>query len=217
MINKLLRLYQLPLSRKLQFFHSILLRLKSRYYYKLIFKAFGNKSIIKKPLFITPECISLGRGVYIWDDARIEAITSYAGTNYTPHVIIEDGVSIQQRAHITAASTLIIGKNSLISFDVSIQDTDHEYENIDVPVAQQPLQVKPTVIGENCFIGSGAKIQAGTILGRHCIVGTNAVVKGVFPDYSVIVGVPAKIVKRYDIESKRWIKTNSQGEFLDAI
>ena len=49
------------------------------------------------------------------------------------------------------------------------------------------------------------------------VIGANAVVRGHFPDYCVIVGVPAKIVKRYDALSGIWKKTNSKGEFLDEI
>lgn len=64
--------------------------------------------------------------------------------------------------------------------------------------------LRETSIGEGCFIGYGAAIQAGSVLGRHCIVGTNSVVRGVFPDYSVIVGAPAKIVKKYNIDRKIW-------------
>lgn len=66
--------------------------------------------------------------------------------------------------------------------------------------------LKETSIGEGTFIGYGAAIQAGTILGRHCVVGTNSVVRGIFPDYSVIVGSPAKIVKKYDLDRKEWVR-----------
>ena len=181
-------------------------------------KQCGRRSIIRKPLFITPEHISLGNRVFIMPGCRIEGVSSYAGNfNFKPEILFEDGVSLQQRCHITAASRLVIGKDTLISFDVSIQDTDHEYQQIGVPVASQPLIIKETRIGENCFIGSGAKIQAGTILGRQCIVGTNAVVRGVFPDYSVIVGVPAKIVKRYNPKTEHWESTNAKGEFLSEL
>lgn len=217
MLTKLKKFTNLPLSRKLQFLSSTYHKLKTQTFYKMMFKSMGAKSVIKKPMFLTPEYISVGNACYIWNDARIEAITSYANDSFNPHIILEDGVTIQQRCHITAADTLTIGKDTLISFDVSIQDTDHEYEDLSMPVANQPLIVKKTQIGENSFIGSGAKIQAGTILGKHCVVGTNAVVRGTFPDYCVIVGVPARIVKRYDEVSRKWKKTNSKGEFLDEI
>ena len=68
----------------------------------------------------------------------------------------------------------------------------------------QKWLVKTTRIGEGSFIGYGAAIQAGTILGKHCIVGTNAVVRGSYPDYSVIVGVPGRVIKRYNPKSGNW-------------
>lgn len=214
MLTKLKKFINLPISRKIQFLSSFYHRSKTQSFYKMMFKSMGKKSTIIKPLFVTPEYISIGSNCHIWNDARIEAITSYAHENFNPHIIIEDGATFQQRCHITAADTLIIGKNTLVSFDVSIQDTDHEYENLTLPVGNQPLIVKKTQIGENCFIGSGAKIQAGTILGKHCIVGTNAVVRGNFPDYCVIVGVPGRIVKRYDERNQKWRKTDIKGDFL---
>lgn len=215
MITKIKRFINLPLSRKLQYISNFYWKLNTQTFYKQMFKSMGIKSVIKKPMFLTPEYISIGSNCYIWNDARIEAITSYANERFNPHIILEDGVTIQQRCHITAADTLIIGKDTAILFDVMITNIDHKYEDLSTPVGKQPLIVKKTQIGENCFIGSGAKIQAGTILGRHCVVGTNAVVRGCFPDYCVIVGVPARIVKRYDEVSRKWKKTNSKGEFLD--
>lgn len=46
------------------------------------------------------------------------------------------------------------------------------------------------------------------------MVGANSVVRGDFPDYSVIVGAPARIVKRYDANQNRWRKSDAQGNFL---
>lgn len=215
MLNKIKKFINLPLSRKLQFISSTYHKLKTQTFYKIMFKSMGVKSVIKKPMFLTHEYISIGSGCYIWNDARIEAVTSYANDSFNPHIILEDGVTIQQRCHITAADSLIIGKDTAILFDVMITNIDHEYEDLSMPVANQPLIVKKTQIGENCFIGSGAKIQAGTILGKHCVVGTNAVVRGHFPDYCVIVGVAARIVKRYDEKRGVWRKTDKKGEFVD--
>jgi len=180
-------------------------KFKSQYFYKLFFKNIGKKTRIKNPILLKNiHHISIGSKVLIGDHARLECVEKKGEQIFAPHLIIEDGVSIEQRCHITAADTLIIGKNSMISFDVSIQDTDHEYQAVGIPIANQPLIVKQTRIGENCFIGSGAKIQAGTILGKHCIVGNSAVVRGVFPDYCVIAGIPAKIIQRYNKKTLQW-------------
>ena len=218
MLTKIKKFMNLPISRKLQFLSATYHKLKTQTFYKMVFKSMGSRSVIKNPMFITPEYIFIGKDVHISHDARIEGIGNWGKNQiYNPKIIFEDGVSFEQRCHITSADRLIIGKNTIALFDVMITNIDHEYEDLSIPVRKQPLIIKKTQIGENCFIGSGAKIQAGTILGRHCVVGTNAVVRGNFPDYSVIVGVPAKIVKRYDEVSRKWKKTNSKGEFLDEI
>jgi acetyltransferase-like isoleucine patch superfamily enzyme len=197
--------------------YRVLVLLKTKLFYSLLLSFLGSRSVVLRPIYWTPKFISIGNSVYIWPGCRIEAISKYEQQRFSPKIVFEDGVSLQQRCHITAAGSLVIGKNTLISFDVSIQDTDHAYQQIGVPIAKQPLIVKETRIGENCFIGSGAKIQAGTILGKQCIVGTNAVVRGHFPDYCVIVGVPARIVKRYNPKTEQWEKTNASGEFLSEL
>ena len=211
------------LSSSISFYDKLILlsfifyKLKTQIFYKLFFAKMGTGSIIKSPIFLkNVRNISIGNNVFIINHARIECVTQKDLQIFTPNLIIEDGVSFEQRCHITVAGELIICKNTIASFDVMITDIDHEYKNLTLPVAQQPLKISKTHIGENCFIGSGAKIQAGTILGRHCVIGTNAVVRGTFPDYSVIVGIPAKIVKRYDLEKKEWRKTDAKGEFTDG-
>lgn len=60
---------------------------------------------------------------------------------------------------------------------------------------------KDVIIGENCMIGMNSVILPGAILEKHCVVGANSVVSGVFDDYSVIVGTPAKVVKKYGKEA----------------
>ena len=103
---------------------------------------------------------------------------------------------------------LHINNNVTILANTFITNLDHEYTDIDKSVMEQGHSLKTTTIGEGCFIGYGVAIQAGTVLGRHCVVGTNSVVRGIYPDYCVIVGSPAKVVKKYDFSNKEWIKLN---------
>ena len=215
MKNKIFRFISLSTSRKIQFVSNIFYLIKTQYFYKFLFKSVGKKTIIKKPMILTYEYISLGENCMILNDARIEGISEYSGINYKPCIVIGNNVSFGQRLTITAINNLTIGDGTLGSFDIMITDIDHEYQDIYESIDKQPLIYSETRIGENCFIGSGVKIQAGTILGQHCIVGANAVVRGHFPDYCVIVGVPAKIVKRYDPIKKIWRKTNRDGNFID--
>ncbi len=180
--------------------------------YKPFFGKFNFPSYIGKPVFIGNfKRIFINKRVRIFPGARIEVIGNDAS------IVFEENISIGQNLHITSASQLVISKNTTILESVMITNIDHDYKEIDKHILEQKHIISETRIGENCFIGYGAVIQAGTILGKQCIVGANAVVRGTFPDYCVIVGIPAKIVKRYDEKSGVWKKTNSKGEFLDEI
>lgn len=143
--------------------------------------------------------VSVGRNVRIFPGCRFE-------THGDGEIIIEDDVSLAQNVHITSGTKLTIGEGTLITANVFITSIDHQYEAIGVSIPRQDHSYIDTSIGKNCFIGMGAAIQAGTILGEQCIVGANSVVRGVFPDYCVIAGVPAKIIKRYDSDSKEWVR-----------
>ena len=85
-----------------------------------------------------------------------------------------------------------------------ITNIDHEYRELEKSVMDQGHIYNDTFIGKECFIGYGAAIQSGTKLGQHCIVGTNSVVIGEFPDNCVIVGTPARIIKKYNTLTKQW-------------
>jgi acetyltransferase-like isoleucine patch superfamily enzyme len=116
---------------------------------------------------------------------------------------------MQQNCHITAAGNLIIEGGTTILFDVMITDMDHRYEEFGRRVYDQPLTVMATRIGRNCFIGSGARILAGTTLGESCVVGANSVVRGSFPAGAVIAGIPGQIVRQYDAVGGTWSKVSS--------
>ncbi len=182
--------------------------LKTQLWYKIFLKKVGANSRIYNPMTISnPSKILIGRNVIIRDYSRLEVIGD-------GQLNIGDNVSIEQSLSIVCAETLNIGANTTISFRVMITDVEHSYAEISKHILKQSNKVFSTSIGDNCFIGAGVCILAGTILGKQCIVGTNSVVRGEFPDYSVIVGSPAKIVKRYDTTQKVWRKTDASGNFL---
>jgi len=218
MIRKISHFFQLPFYEKCNYLALVWAKVKTDTLYRCALKALGKSCMIKNPLLLkNAHYITLKDCVIVRDDARLECIAQKGDQTFRPHLILEEGVSIEQRCHITVADELIVGKNTIISFDVMMTDVDHDYYTLNTPIGQQALHVKKTRIGENCFLGGGVKIQAGTILGKHCVVGANAVVRGEFPDYCVIVGIPAKIVKRYDVITKQWKKTDAKGNFRDEV
>ena len=164
------------------------------------FKEFGLHSYILLPdMLIGTRYIRIGSHVGILNHARIEALCSYEGKSYSPEIVIGSNCGFGRMLHIEATKKVVIGHDVLFSENVYISDTAHDYKVIDKNPAEQELKTESVVIGDYCFVGRNACILPGVQLGKQCVVGANAVVTaGVYPDYSVLVGVPARIIKSID-------------------
>ncbi|ELC8398753.1 acyltransferase [Clostridium perfringens] len=210
-MSKLFKFLRMPFAIKIETLRRLLWFLKFfRYGY------FGKNSIITSPMIIyNKKNIFIDDFVTIRWNIRIEPIKRWRNQKFNPKIKIGKHTNIEQNCHIICANSVEIGEYVTIAGYSFITDVDHEYMEIDRGVLNQPLIVKETIIGDESFIGMGSRIMAGVNIGRHCIIGSNSVVNKNIPDYSVAVGVPAKIVKRYDFERKEWVKTNSKGEFLN--
>ncbi len=171
------------------------------------YKVYGKNVKFAKPLFVKgPENISIGNNVTIRSGIRLETIEKCRGRRLSPDLVIGNNVNIEQNCHIICANKLVIGNGTLISSNVFITDCNHIYKDIKKRVLEQGLDVKITCIGDNSFIGTGAKIMAGVNLGKHCIVSAGCIVNSDVPDYSVVAGIPGKVIKYYNKELKKWIR-----------
>ena len=166
---------------------------------KLKFREYHWTDSIVSLKMIKPQYVSLGRYVRIGANARIEGISKWNNTKFQPMISIGEYSAIQQDVHITCAKRIEIGKYTAIAARVTITDID----------------VKEVIIGDECKIYNGAVILPGVHIGKHCVVGANSVVNINVPDYSVAVGMPAKIIKRYDFDKQEWRKTDKNGLFID--
>lgn len=165
----------------------------------------GSNCIIGKYYCIEGKQVFIGNEVGIADGAWIKA--SYTLNNLDLKLIIKDGCKIGRFNEIYATKSIILEKKVLTAERVYISDNSHGFMNPDIPIMDQPLVQKNTVrIGEGSWIGAGVAIL-GSNIGRHCVIGSNSVVTHDIPDYSVAVGIPAKVIKRYDFETKSWINT----------
>jgi acetyltransferase-like isoleucine patch superfamily enzyme len=144
-------------------------------------------------MLVGPREIAIGRQVLIRKGARLEALGTHAGA---PKLTIGDGTAIQFYFHCGAAQQVRIGRNVLIGGRVYISDHDHRYDEPDRSARESPhLKVAPVEIGDGAFLGEGCAILKGVRVGRRAVVAANAVVTQDVPDFAVVAGVPARVIK----------------------
>lgn len=170
--------------------------------FKRHFKTFGKGSEIKPSflMLIGPQYISVGKNCYIGSRVQLTAWdSSYIGGNYTPEIILGDGVSIGDESQVTAINRIVIGNGVLTGKKVLITDNSHgevTREMMDVvPLERQVVSKGEVVIGDNVWIGEKATIVANVKIGQGSVIAANSVVTKDVPPYCVVAGCPAKIVK----------------------
>lgn len=95
------------------------------------------------------------------------------------------------------SATIKIGKGTYIAPNVGLITANHDPMNVD-----KHLPGKDIVIGENCWIGMNSIILPGVTLGPRTVVGAGSIVTKSFPDgYCVIVGNPARIIRKLEADS----------------
>ena len=168
-------------------------------------KAFGTKSRIISPmLIVNAKNISIGNNVLIRNGIRLEVVEPQND------IVIEigDNVNIEQNCHIIGRVKVNIESNVTITGNCSIVDVTHPYKDINdsTKIGERISSTElPVKIGTGSFIGFGSHIAPGVTIGKYCVVGAGSVVTKSIPDYTVVAGAPAKILKRYSFEENEWV------------
>ena len=180
---------------------------------KTRFKSLGKGTVILSPLQINGKNnISLGERVVIGYKSWLAAV---AHTGEKECLLqFGNGCAIGNFNHIYATKKIVLGNDVQTADKVYISDNIHDYEDINVPVMRQKIrQLREVYIGDGSWLGENVCV-IGAVIGRNCVIGANAVVTKDIPDYSVAVGIPAKIIKRYCFDTQTWRKTNAEGHFI---
>ena len=144
--------------------------------------------------------IAIGNDVIIRRNSTIAAQTQYFGQLLSWSLIIEDGGDLGEDTFITASNRIVIGGNSLFGRMVTVTDNSHGATTIDdlskAPHMRKVISKGEVVIGENVWIGDKATILPGVHIGKGAVVGANAVVTKDVPPFSVVGGIPARVLHR---------------------
>lgn len=120
-------------------------------------------------------------------------------------LVIGRHVRITARCRITCAGTITIGDDTLLAPDVFITDHNHGMDP-EAPGGYSPQDItaKNVIIGKGVWLGQRVCVLPGVTVGDHSIVGANSVVTHDIPPYSIAVGAPARVIKKWDFDRKCW-------------
>ncbi|WP_246254306.1 DapH/DapD/GlmU-related protein [Pedobacter foliorum] len=99
-----------------------------------------------------------------------------------------------------------IGNNVMLAQHIVISGLNHGYSDPVIPPSRQPVVTAKIVIEDDVWIGANSVVTAGVRIGKHSIVGGGSVVAKDIPEYCVVVGNPARIIKRFNFETATWDK-----------
>lgn len=128
-------------------------------------------------------------------------------------LIFGNKIQINDFVHISAIDHVEIGDGCLLASHIYISDSTHgRYEGGDndsnplTPPENREYTVAPVIIGKNVWIGEGVVILPGVTIGDGCVIGAHAVVNKSIEPNSIVVGAPARVVKKFSQENHRWEK-----------
>lgn len=160
----------------------------------------------KNVRIVNPQYIDMGGGkIYIDDDVELCVNKTMPGV--TPKLLIGNRVHFGKMNRIGCDNKIVIEDDVLFAPHVHISDRNHGFEDIHTPISRQKVTSKgPVVIGAETWLGFGCQVMSGVKIGRHCVIAAGTIVVKDVPDYSVVGGNPAKILKKYNQITNKWEK-----------
>jgi acetyltransferase-like isoleucine patch superfamily enzyme len=159
-----------------------------------------------------PHKISIGDGVTVDDLVLLDAKgTSNRGIEIGNGVFLGRGTILSCKdgditlgdhtnlgfhCEIFSGSAVVVGRHGLFAAQAYLVGGGHEFEAAGVAVLDQPRTSRGITLGDNVWLGTGAKVLDGVRIGRDSVVGANAVVNADLPEGAVAAGVPARVLRR---------------------
>jgi acetyltransferase-like isoleucine patch superfamily enzyme len=133
------------------------------------------------------------RGITLGDDVIVSRSCVIQGK--TGPVMIGDRTDVGCNCIFSSVSGIEIGNSTLIAGHCYIGGGRYRSDRLDIPIMDQGSYSEgPVIIGEDVWLGAGVIVLDGVRVGRGSIIGAGAVVTREIPEYSLAVGVPARVI-----------------------
>ncbi len=129
----------------------------------------------------------LGRWIHLGDENRLRC---HEGT-----MRVGDKCVFGRDNTVNCYLDIEFGDATIVADWVYICDFDHVTDDLHVPIKDQGITKSPVRVGPDVWIGAKATVLKGTRIGRGSVVAAHAVVRGDVPEYSIVGGIPARVLK----------------------
>lgn len=165
----------------------------------------GKKSDIEFPFKINkPQNVSVGDNSTILEGCRLD---TYLIDEKYGKIIIGNNNYICYNFSAISGGDILLGDDILIASDVTIVSHNHGMNpESQLSYMHQELSAENVTVGDGCWIGEKVQIMPGVSIGKKCIIAAGAIVTKDIPDYSIVAGVPAKVIKKYNFNTHKWEK-----------
>jgi len=152
--------------------------------------------------YVYMDCMSKG-GVELGDRVTIREFgwmqLSSSLSNLGESIVIGSNTYIGPRSSIGAAGPVVVGQNCQFGAGLNIIAEAHNYVSAIEKISDQGVTRKGVNIGDDCWFGNNVIVLDGVSIGKGVVIGAGAVVTRDIEDFSVAVGVPAKVISRRNV------------------
>jgi acetyltransferase-like isoleucine patch superfamily enzyme len=147
--------------------------------------------------------INLGKNVVIGSGSLLN-VNERTSTSIA--LSVGENTFIGMRNLFNVGHSIILREYCLTSLNCAFIGSTHCYDN---PMsAYSTTGITPNAdiyVGTNCFFGYGALVLGNVRIGHGCVIGAGAVVRSNVPPFSLVVGNPARVIKRFDFSAGKWV------------
>jgi len=178
----------------------------------------ANLTIQSPRRIINSKKIFIGDDVKLGSNCTLKALTGYPGgwmkhpeskhieNNFDSEIWIGHRVTASGSLYLSAAKKISIEDDVMLASNIYISDCTHGHDHAEIPYKYQGITgVSPILIKKGSWIGQNVVVMPGVTVGEMSIIGANSVVTADVPDKCLAVGVPARIIKKWSREEKRWV------------
>jgi acetyltransferase-like isoleucine patch superfamily enzyme len=159
--------------------------------------------------------VRIGPGAVIGEDCWLNVNHR---SSRSASIIIGASTFIGRRNFFSPARLIEVGEFCLTALDCKFAGANHKYDNPMRPYISTGTNSDGEIrVGPNCWFGVSATVLGNVSIGRGCVIGAHALVMSNIPPFSIAVGHPARIVRRFHFGERRWIRAEECSPEIEAL